>query len=426
MRFAAPLLIAVALAAQSTAPASSSSTSLPQWLKFGAELRGRAEANAGIGFVAGRHDGYYLHRLRLSASVEPERRLRLYLQVQDSQAPALSRRPAPAGVLNTLDLRQAYLELGAQDAAGFRLRLGRQELAFGEERLVGAAGWGNVGRSFDAVRLGWRRTGMRLDGFAAALVAAVNGRFDRPSLKNGFYGLYGAFEKLPCGGVFEPFLLWKTNSSIIGETGASGDLDVYTAGARLVGKLAHRTDYNVETAFQFGDAAGDAIRAWAGHWALGWTPWKDRPIRLIAEYNFASGDRDPHDGRRGAFDQLYPTNHSKYGTADLIGWRNIHDVMPGLEWRPGRRWRLKTDYHAFWLADRRDALYTEGGAVFVRNPNASSSRIGWELDLQAEWQVAPRLQLGAGFAHLFAGPYLKQSTAGAGFSYPYWMWSYRF
>ena len=48
--------------------------------------------------------------------------------------------------------------------------------------------------------------------------------------------------------------------------------------------------------------------------------------RLVAEYNYASGDANPTDGRRGTFDQLYPTAHDKYGLADQVGWRNMHDV----------------------------------------------------------------------------------------------------
>jgi len=416
----------LAAAAAFGQPASSGNRSLPAWLKASVELRGRAEAHRGIAYTPGNNDGYYLHRLRLNVAVEPDRRLRFVFQVQDAQAPGLSRKPAPAGMVNTLDLRQGYLELGPADAGPLSLRVGRQDLIFGEERLIGAAGWGNVGRSFDAVRLTWRRPGMRLDGFASAVVPVLNGRFDRPRLSNGFYGLYGSLDKLLRDGVIEPFLLWKTASHTTAESGRSGDLDLYTGGARVVSKLPRRLDCNVEMALQGGRAAGDRVRAWAGHWALGWTPWKDRPLRLIAEYNFASGDRDPRDGRRGTFDQLYPTNHSKYGTADQIGWRNIHDLMPGLEWRPRRKWRLKFDYHAFWLADRRDALYTEAGAVFARNPQAAGSRIGWELDAQADWQFSDRLQLGLGYARLFAGPYLKQTTPGSGFSYPYLTWSYRF
>ena len=79
---------------------------LPAWLKLGAEIRGRAETNTGIRFVPGNDDSYYLHRLRLNATVEPQRWLRFVIQAQDSQAPGYSQKPVPDTVVNTLDLRQ--------------------------------------------------------------------------------------------------------------------------------------------------------------------------------------------------------------------------------------------------------------------------------------------------------------------------------
>ncbi len=79
-----------------------------------------------------------------------------------------------------------------------------------------------------------------------------------------------------------------------------------------------------------------------------------------------------------------------------------------------------------WPADRREALYTEAGAPLVWNPQATSRRLGWELDFQADWQFSERVQSGFGSAHFFPGPYWKQSTARGGFRYPYVMWAYRF
>ncbi|MEK7408297.1 MAG: alginate export family protein [Acidobacteriota bacterium] len=413
------------LDAQGTAPQPPVSkpgvTGLPWWLKAGVELRGRAEASTGIDHRPGVDDGYYLHRIRLNATVEPHRWVRFVLQVQDAQAPAFSRKPVPSAFANTLDLRQGYVELGLAEKGRWGLRFGRQELILGEERLVGAANWGNVGRTFDAARLTYRAPGVRLDWFASAVVPVVNGRFDQPRLRNGFYGFYSAFDRLPRNTVVEPYFLWKTTAVL------AGDLDIYTAGARLLGKLSRGFDYNVEMAFQGGHSARDRHRAWAGHWLLGYTaPLKDRPPRFLIEYNYASGDGNPRDGRRGTFDQLYPTNHNKYGTADRIGWRNIHDFMPGVEWKPARQWTLKLDVHTFWLASRQDAFYTEAGAVFLRNPDAASNRVGSEIDLQAIAQLSERLQLGLGYGRLFAGPYLRVSGRPGAFGYPYLMWTYRF
>ncbi len=401
----------------STTAADGAAPRLPRWLKLGAELRGRLETVTATGFRRGNDDGYYLHRLRLQAGIEPDRQVRFFLQVQDSQALGLTQKPAPGSVVNSLDLRQGYLELGPS-GAGWTLRLGRQDLIFGEERLVGVSGWGNVGRSFDAARLSYKGKGARLDWFASAVVVPLNGSFDHPRLVNGFYGFYSSFDGLVKHSVIESYVLWKTASA--------GDLDVYTAGARAVGKLRRGFDYGLEMAVQTGHSARDNIRAWAGHWVAGYAlPLRQRPPRLVFEYNYASGDRDPGDGRRGTFDQLYPTNHYKYGTADRIGWRNIHDLMPGVEWRPTPKWRFNLDGHRFWLASVGDALYTEAGAVLVRFPGASSRRVGDEIDLQVSWQIHARLTVGCGYARLFPGPYLKQAGRGPAASYPYLMWTWR-
>lgn len=399
---------------------------LPRWLEVGAELRGRAEGFTGLDYAPGNNDSYYLHRLRLHAAVEPLPWLKLFAQAQDSRAPAF-RKPVPGTVANTLDLREAYVDLGNTEKGPWVLRFGRQELIFGDERLVGALNWSNVSRTFDAARLSYKREGVRLDWFASSVVVTVNGSFDHPRTNNKLYGFYGSFDNLPGESVFEPYFLWKTNSRTVDEAGRPGDLDVYTYGLRATGKLSQRFDYDAQMALQSGHAAHDDIRAWAGHWQLGFSPWRhEKAPRLVAECNYASGDGGSGDGRRGSFDQLYPTNHGKYGIADRVGWRNMHDAMAGVEWKPDRKWKFNFDYHAFWLANRQDALYNSGGAASVRNPNATSSRVGDEVDIQASYRFNEHLQAGFGYARLFPGSYLKQSTAGSGVSFPYLMWTATF
>ena len=50
------------------------------------------------------------------------------------------------------------------------LRLGRQELAFGEQRLLGHLAWVNTGRVWDAARATLRSKPVQVDVFAASLV----------------------------------------------------------------------------------------------------------------------------------------------------------------------------------------------------------------------------------------------------------------
>ncbi len=408
-RFVAVLVLLGGAAAVRAQPA------LPRWLDLGGEIRGRAESNTAIGFVPGNDDTYYLHRLRAHFGVQPAPWFRVYAEAQDAHAPGYDQRPLPATVEDTFDLRQAYVQVGSEKS-GWSLRAGRQELIFGEERLVGAANWGNVGRTFDAARLMYRRGGVRLDWFASVVVPAITDRFDRPAFTNKLHGFYTSLGD-PGKIVAEPYFLWKVSP---------GDLYVYTFGGRSVAKLPARIDYDIEVAGQRGHVANSELRAWAGHWQLGYTlPGTDRTPRLVAEYNRASGDRNPRDNVRGTFDQLYPTNHDKYGTADRIGWRNMHDAMAAVKWNPHPKWRVSVDYHRFFLASRQDWLYTDSGAPVLRNPNARSSRIGDEIDVYGFYQPSKALQFGAGYARLFAGSFLKQSGRPGDASYPYFLWLYR-
>jgi Alginate export len=397
---------------------------LPYWLKLGGEIRGRMETVTGINFIPGNNDTYYLHRLRLNLGLEPLSWFHAYVQAQDSQAPGYRIRPVPANVADTLDLRLGYVDV--IPTKSWTVRLGRQELSYGDERLVGASNWSNTGRSFDAARFIYSAPGVRVDVFSGAVVVTVNGRFDRPHFNNKLHGVYVSLDRLPGKSVLQPYVFWKSNATAVDKEGRIGDLDVYTYGARAVGSFTSRADYGLEMALQTGHLSGDTVRAWAGHWTAGYRLGKsDRAPRPLVEYNYASGD-DGRPGRRGTFDQLYPTDHSKYGTADRIPWKNMHDLMGGVDWRPEPKVRVQLDYHSFWLADVRDALYTEAGAPFVRDPNAPSNWIGTEIDLQVSYRFKERLDFGGGCAHLFPGPYLEASTKNSAVTTPYLMWTYSF
>ena len=165
---------------------------------------------------------------------------------------------------------------------------------------------------------------------------------------------------------------WNSDA-LSGELGSSGPGTTYTMGARAVGTLPRRLDYNVDMAWQTGHRADDDIKAWAGHYALGWMVGNSasKP-RVAIEYNHASGDDDPSDGHTSTFDQLYPTNHFEYGTADLLGWRNMHDVVVGFGMLPASSVRLDVAVHRFILGTVADGLYSAGGGGTIWKPHAMS------------------------------------------------------
>jgi hypothetical protein len=398
---------------------------LPTWLRVRGEYRVRVEGFEGASFVAGRDDLYALGRVRLNATIAPARALSFQIQAQDARVGGKHIGPTGAPFKAPIDLRMAFADLGAAQSRA-TLRIGRQELVFGEQRLVGHVSWLNAARTFDGLRITLRGATGTLDGFATSVVRTLDGEFDKSGNGNRFAGVHFSTAAVVARAAFEPYLFWRADRNLPTETGTRGDLRQVTFGVRLAGAMAGGWDYSTETAGQAGSLGTDEVRAWAGHYQVR-TPPIARGLRAVAEYNVASGDADPADGRRGTFDQLYPTPHDKYGLADQVGWRNVHHARAGMELTRFSVLPIIANYHSWWLVEPRDGLYTAGGAPLARIAAGAPSRhVGQELDIQTTRMLTPQIQLAAGYAHIFTGGFLEAATPGASYSHPYVMVTYVF
>lgn len=398
---------------------------LANWLQIRGEFRGRFEGFTGGSYTPENDDAYMLDRFRISAMVAPSEVAKFVVQVQDARTFDKTTGAQAVPFRDTLDLRLAYGEFGG---GRNMIRAGRQELAFGEQRLIGSLPWTNTARSFDAVRATVSRQPFKFDAFAASVVGLQPEEFDKSGNGNMLYGFYGSSTAAIPRSTVEPYFFWRMSEDLTLETGGLGDIHQATFGTRVVGKLPADFDYGVEMAAQTGSVATDDLGAWAGHWVAGKTfPGAASRPRTFIEFNYASGDRDPKDGHRGTFDQLYPTGHDKLGLADQVGWRNVEHLRGGIELKPAAQWQISGSYHSFWLASATDALYNAGGAAVARAADGSAgTRVGQELDAQVAYVYSSQLQIAGGYAYLKPGQFLKTTTPGEAYSYSYIMVTYVF
>jgi len=401
-------------------------TVLPAWLRVRGEFRERLEGFENSGFVPERDDAYALSRVRLSATVTASKSLSFQAHVQDARVAKKEVGPTAAPFRGPFDLRLTFADVGDVKAP-VAARLGRQELAFGEQRLLGHLAWVNTGRSWDAARMILRAKGWQADVFGASLVRSLPDEFDKSGNGNRLAGVYATSSKVIPQAAVEPYVFWRRDVNLRSELGTVGTLSQTTVGTRVAGKLPARLDYGIEMALQRGGLVADSLNAWAGHWQIRESLPGAGAIRLTSEYNFATGDDNPTDGLRQTFDQLYPTGHDKLGLADQVGWRNIHHLREGFEFSPFKATPISLNYHSWWLAEKTDGLYAASGTLIARVAGgAASSHVGQELDLQITRPLTPQLQLAAGYAHMFTGAFLEQATPGASYSYPYVMVTYVF
>lgn len=402
----------------------------PSWFQMAVTYRGRLEDTSGIGYVPDASDTYYLSRLRVEANLRVNKYLNFFAMTQDTHVYGYdSVVVRPTSMLDDFDLRQAYMDVHREIKGGkISFRLGTQYLDVGDKRLIAVSSWGNSTPVYHAAKLSFTKEWVAGDVFAATRVSTIRARnFNEPKPGENLYGAYLSLSKIVPQAKIEPFVFWRTQPLVTDENKLKADSDLATFGFRFLGKLPRRFTYTTEIAIQKGTYAQDDISAWAGMWGVGYTLSNSSSKPTISfEYNYASGDGTKGDGVRGTFDQLYASNHSNYGITDQVGWRNTINYKIGLEVGLTKKLKVQFDVNDFYLATLQDSLYTDNGSAVVKNSAATSRHIGVEPDLQLTYKANKSLTIGAGYGRLICGQFLKQSSQGESFSYPYVYWEYRY
>jgi len=387
-------------------------------------------------------DSWFAGRIRLGIAIKPVGFLKFYVQGQDVREWG-SDRPNIPGVRGSdgpdeFDLRQAYVEIANYKAFPLGITIGRQRLAYGDNRLVADGRWSNFGRTFDAVKLRYQSDILNADAFFGRVVQIKEEVFNDSDSSDNLLGLYISSPIIPFQ-TTDLYYFFRDKEDAQPDLDPTNRIDprgawtgpaqrIHTIGTRWKSnpKVLGNWDYTVELAGQFGDlwalernAPGLSYRAFAGHASGGYTfsetPWKPR---FGLEYNYGSGDSNSTDAQSESFQNLYPSNHERLGFMDLFSWRNIHNFRAQLTAKPTKDIDLELSYHAFWLADTNDYWFrsNSNGAVRTTMPNGrdvrtigASNFVGHEIDVTAKWQLTNWISLDVGYSHFFAADYLQDT-----------------
>jgi hypothetical protein len=374
------------------------------------------------------------------------------------------------------DLHQGYVTIGNHKEFPVSLKLGRQELAFGDERIIGAFAWNNIGRVFDAAKVRWQNSWFSADFFGGAIVIPEDNEFNKASDYEHLFGMYATTRKVPKHSL-DFYTLYRhigrDNPNQFGGAQLPGGTanspapfnfsgrDVISIGTRLKSNPGDfgNWDYTVELIGQFGSYINDrpdagapltpgttvvpgrpangnpnAPRlnhvAFAGSGVLGYTFAETAMTpRVALEYNYASGDSDPTDGDHGTFDNFYPTNHKFYGYADYASLQNLHNVRLSCTIKPTPTTTLALEAQFMWLADTSDVFYNAGSIPRAGSPGTLAvpmvgagyrgvdffhPYLGSEIDLVGGIALNKFANLEAGLAYFFHGPYQQQTFQNVG------------
>ncbi len=287
--------------------------SAQQQFKVGGQIRYRSEQNDKGLTPESKSATFSYLRTRLNLSFSPNESVSGLIQIQDSRTLGEEGSTLSDGSADNMDLHQAYAKI--QLAPLWSLKVGRMEVIYGPQRLMGAVGWHNIGRSFDGFVLKFAKDKMTVDIFnfieheMDIYMDIYDEDFDDVMVR----GAYSSFYVMPG---------MKTDVFII------QDGERMTYGGYAKGKISG-IGYELESAIQKGNSwANQDIKYNGMMWGANFS-YTLGGNTVTAGADYISGD-DSTTTEIESFHTLYATNHKYYGFMDYFLNLPFHTNGQGL------------------------------------------------------------------------------------------------
>lgn len=378
-----------------------------------------SRANADFNALLKDNDTFVEHRARMSLRASLAGVLGMVLEYQDVRIWGTERNTVTTEPFT--GLHQGFVDL--RPAKWLNLRVGRQELSYGEDRLIGSLDWAQSARAFDGlfVRL-QLMPNLTADLFAMdvkeriVLVDPANAQNKVPNEGSQFYGIYTRWRPNQLFGV-DVYALGLVQDPSTLVTGPRGERAFATLGGRAFAS-GGGLSVTLEGAYQVGsDLVGDLSAYALAAKAIYTLPMRWSPY-VGFEYTRASGDGNATDKTNNTFNQLFPTGHLFMGYMDYVGWQNVQAWRATVGVRPKPGAHIWLDVHRFEMLEAKDAWYSASGARFIdADPRRKHVVMGNEVNLSVTWPLHKHVSL-AGSYGLFmpgdAATRAQSSTIGRG------------
>ncbi|MBF4519449.1 alginate export family protein [Flavobacterium sp. ANB] len=246
-------------------------------------------------------DGFILNRALFYGDLKIGNSFRLFSQLQSSTS--ISRLDPNPLEENPLDLHQLFFDIRVRN---LNLRMGRQELYYGSQRLISVREGPNSRQSFDALKIMYQKNNLLADAFYGYYVKNMFGNFnDKIDSNTKLFGLYTSIKGIKYINNIEAYFL-NIQKSVSTYNTFSGQENRNTVGSRIWGNHSN-WNYDIEGAYQFGNFDTKSIKAWTFSINNSFTYLINKRIQKIGfKTEYISGDKIQNDGSIETFNPLFP------------------------------------------------------------------------------------------------------------------------
>jgi Alginate export len=352
-------------------------------------------------------------RIRLGVQKSFEKKLTLFIQIQDSRVFG-----SESGTLSNsknLDLHQGYVKLNNLFDWNWTVQAGRFEMKYGTERFIGPVGWHYIGRSFDGIRFVIAPKSLNLHLFGVTIKESVSyignakpSIYPYPQEPTPSRSIYGFWEKIKFNddNKLDIFGYWDIDRTRVNDSEDTSKLSMPTVGSSYWGTFGKFSVIG-EAAYQFGDMTGKDVSAYLIS-AIAF--FKTGISKLGIGVDILSGTK-PEDNstKMNTYQASYGTNHKFYGFMDYF--INI----------PGNTLNLGlNDFYLMSYFKPKDSKWGFGATLhhFMSNQSANirvgdntspteENAFGQEIDLTVKYAFIKGTTLVWGGSAFFAGNLMK-------------------
>jgi hypothetical protein len=353
-------------------------------------------------------------RLNLSYS---DKRIATFLSVQDVRIWGESPAKADASTINVF---QAWAEVYLNDA--WSVRLGRQELSYDQNRLLGAANWNDVGASHDLMQFFYHKAFDLQAGFAYNNDKSKNVESNYPV--NNYKTLAFVRGEKDLGSSFNASVIILTD----GNQKDDSDHTIYqrfTYGGNL--KFSNdsvKTSAYASAYLQNGKSPeGIDISAYFLSLNLGYSFTNKLKGLLAAEY-FSGDDAFSTSNTKHSFNNLYGNGHNLYGYMDYFQQIDkdtkgggLMDLYARFNYKFSKKTSAELTYHNF--------SFTNSVIDSVSTPGISKKAdayLGSEIDFTLKYKPVANFEFSCGYSTMLAAPTMEILKGGSHSRYQQWAW----
>lgn len=370
---------------------------------------------------------FHLLRTRIGVDASLEDELTAFVELQDARGFGDTRtRNFGGGEEAMFGLRQGFIQARHIGGSPLGVKVGRQVLSYGDERLLGASEWSNFGQTFDAAVIRTELSDFTVDLMGGAIAQRPDRLVYAPDAF--LIGAWSIWSPAQAGTTLQAFYLFDDPRN------GSVRQNRHTLGTHVAGEY-RGFDYALDGALQLGDlyfseSAVDRlpIFAYMAGTRLGYTFDSSLALRIGVAWNFLSGNPPDRSDAYRAFNTLYATSRLHFGAMDYFDdvpqvtqGRGLQSFVAQASVSPLDGLHLSAELHFFSLARNplAEPVDDPGMPLPTGPPLRYSRAIGNEIDFAISYDVLDWLQLSGGYSAFRGDPdrYILRgrNTAGWGF-----------